>query len=225
MEFEEFARLMRSAIGGASNTHAFAKTLFDAIITEDGLSVLEEISEETYKAYFNGYTGISRIARKISPFIEPEEFIEYCNQFPDATMISLCDSFRPYLPEITPHNAGELLAGLFQEIIKNAASVKRKRTTKSAKQAKQVQREKIRKTMESTDAEVVEKSTSLTEQLLDEPQDRSETVEAEVVDDEEPSGAATEDKKITVIQQQINVIQSGENNFNLTNNGTMNFNF
>ena len=33
------------------------------------------------------------------------------------------------------------------------------------------------------------------------------------------------DKKITVVQQQINVIQNGEKNFNLTNNGTMNFNF
>lgn len=30
---------------------------------------------------------------------------------------------------------------------------------------------------------------------------------------------------MTVIQQQINVIQNGEKNFNLTNNGTMNFNF
>ena len=57
----------------------------------------------------------------------------------------------------------------------------------------------------------------------DTAQDKSETIEAEVVDDEEPSGAAAEDKKITVIQQQTNVIQNGENNFNLTNNGTMNF--
>ena len=45
------------------------------------------------------------------------------------------------------------------------------------------------------------------------------------MDDEEPSNAATEGKKTTVIQQQTNVIQNGENNFNLTNNGTMNFNF
>ena len=59
----------------------------------------------------------------------------------------------------------------------------------------------------------------------DADQDRSEAIEAEVVDDEEPSSAATEGKKTTVIQQQTNVIQNGENNFNLTNNGTMNFNF
>lgn len=42
------------------------------------------------------------------------------------------------------------------------------------------------------------------------------------------TGAADEDKeekKITVIQHQTNVVQNGENNINLTNNGTMNFNF
>lgn len=45
------------------------------------------------------------------------------------------------------------------------------------------------------------------------------------MDDEQPSGAAQDDTKGTVIQQQINVVQNGEKNFNLTNNGTMNFNF
>lgn len=35
----------------------------------------------------------------------------------------------------------------------------------------------------------------------------------------------SEEKKITVIKQQTNVIQNGENNFNLTNNGVMNFDF
>ena len=131
MEFTEFAQLLHPIIGGASSTHAFVKTLFDAIVTDDGRSVLEEVKEDTYKAYFNGNTGISRIAKKISPYIEPEEFVEFCDQFQDATTDSLCDSFRPHLPEINSHNAGELLASLFQEIIKNAASVKRKSTTKS----------------------------------------------------------------------------------------------
>ena len=34
-----------------------------------------------------------------------------------------------------------------------------------------------------------------------------------------------EDKKTTIIQQQTNVIQNGDNNVNVTNNGTINFNF
>lgn len=59
----------------------------------------------------------------------------------------------------------------------------------------------------------------------DSPENEPETVEAEVVDDEEPLGAAGEDKKITAIKQQTNVIQNGDNNVNVTNNGTMNFNF
>ena len=45
------------------------------------------------------------------------------------------------------------------------------------------------------------------------------------MDDEKPSGAAQDDTKVTVIQQQINVVQNGENNYSLTNNGTINFNF
>ena len=59
----------------------------------------------------------------------------------------------------------------------------------------------------------------------DSSEDEPETVEAEVVDDKEPSGAAEGDKKTTVIKQQTNVVQNGDNNVNVTNNGTMNFNF
>ena len=36
---------------------------------------------------------------------------------------------------------------------------------------------------------------------------------------------ASEDKKTTIIQQQTNVIQNGDNNVNVTNNGTINLNF
>lgn len=57
----------------------------------------------------------------------------------------------------------------------------------------------------------------------DNAENNTENIEAEVVDDEEPSGAASENK-MTVIHQQTNVIQNGEHNFNLTNNGVMNFN-
>lgn len=183
MKFKDFAQLMRPIVGGASSTHAFVKTLFDAIVTDEGSSALEEIGESSYKAYYNGESGISRLAKKISPYIEPEEFISYFDDFSDAAVESLCDSFLPYLPDINPHNAGELLAGLFRDIIKKAAETKRKSTPKGA------------------------------------------DIGAEVVDDEMPSGAATEEPKMTVIHQQTNVIQNGDNNVNVTNNGTMNFNF
>ena len=44
-------------------------------------------------------------------------------------------------------------------------------------------------------------------------------------DEEQAGETAPEDKKTTIIQQQTNVIQNGDNNVNVTNNGTMNFNF
>lgn len=190
MRFTEFVNLLHPVIGAGNSTHAFTKSIFDSIVTEEGQNVLDELSESTYKAYFNGNTEITKLAQKISAYIEPEEFISYIGQFSDAAVQSLCDSFQEYLPGIDPYNAGEKLAELFASIIKEAASTKKKGTPRGANQA--------------------------------------ETIEAEVVDDEEPSGAAKEDKekkKITVIQHQTNVVQNGENNFNLENNGTMNFNF
>ena len=190
MRFTEFVNLLHPVIGAGNSTHAFTKSIFDSIVTEEGQNVLDELSESTYKAYFNGNTEITKLAKKISAYIEPEEFVDYIGQFSDAAVQSLCDSFQEYLTDINLHNAGEKLAGLFSLIIKEAASTKKKGTPRGANQA--------------------------------------ETIEAEVVDDEEPSGAAKEDKekkKITVIQHQTNVVQNGENNFNLANNGTMNFNF
>ena len=43
--------------------------------------------------------------------------------------------------------------------------------------------------------------------------------------EDDDAGSVQEDKKTTIIQQQTNVIQNGDNNVNVTNNGTINFNF
>jgi len=187
MVFKEFVQLLYPVIGGSSSQAAFVKTLFDIVSTEDGQSVVEEQSESTYRSYFNGNTGISRIAKKLNVCKESENFVSYIEQFPDETVTNLCDVFREYLPEINNFNAGHLLAELFRTILIEAAGTKRKSPASSV--------------------------------------DDTEPIEAEVVDGEIPSTAAAEEQKTTVIQQQINVIQNGEKNFNLTNNGTMNFNF
>ena len=59
----------------------------------------------------------------------------------------------------------------------------------------------------------------------DELHENSDMVDAEVVDDCKPSGAANENANTTIIQNQINVVQNGTNNTNITNTGTLNFNF
>ena len=335
MRFDDFAQRLHPIIGGASSTHAFTKTLFDAITTDDGKEVLEEVSEETYKAYYNGNTSISRMAKKISPYVDSEEFVGFCDEFPDGVTERLCDSFQEACPNINAHNASEKLAVLFKQIISEAAATKRKSASKGAKTNSRSRNmpdwaglspedltylrdfradsqyilkyiirndpsagptevslsddisclidkwqfsvreigdsalrnlvldilntlreytyyisevflryipgrnilwfrnesweegERLRNELQPKAHELRCEIARLYEKLYpipeDTSQDKTETIEAEVVDDETPSGAASEDKKITVIQQQINVIQNGENNFNLTNNGTMNF--
>ena len=187
MNFKEFFELTRPVIGGKGGAHKFARTLFDAIITEEGADVLDDYSENTYKAYANGRTQITEIAKAISPHIDQEEFVTFIDQFGDAVQLALCERFEPYIPEINACNVGTELADLFANIIWDAAGTKRKGPAS--------------------------------------PRSDAEPIETEVVDDNQPSGAVSEDKKITVIHQQTNVVQNGENNFNLTNNGVMNFNF
>lgn len=133
MEFTEFAQKLKPIIGGSYSTHVFTKTLFEAIITEDGLLHIEDVSENTFKAYYNGQTKISKIAQRILPHIDPEQFISYLDNFPEATTQRLYDAFETDIEGINLYNAAEKIAYFFEGILTSVASQKRKSTPKSAK--------------------------------------------------------------------------------------------
>lgn len=133
MEFTEFAQKIKPIIGGSYSTQVFTKTLFEAIITEDGLLQIEDISGNTFKAYYNGQTKITKIAQRVLPHIEPEQFISYLDNFPEAATQRLCDAFDTDIEGITLYNAAEKIAYFFEDILTSAASQKRKSTPKSAK--------------------------------------------------------------------------------------------
>lgn len=215
MEFKEFVQILHPIIGGSSSQGAFTKTLFDTIVTEDGQSAVDEPTEVTYRSYFNGSTGISRIAKKISPYIETENFVAYVHDFSDETVLSLCDSFREYLPEIDSFNAGRLLADLFLSILKTAAGTKRKSAPKDAndsagKTPYDVFSEKI-----LASGKAMADAWGKAMQAMAEEMNGSDTVEAEIVDDEEPSGAAEEpaspEVNVQIIEKATVVNQYGEN--------------
>lgn len=137
MQFSDFARKLKGVIGGKSSAAAFTKTLFETILTEDESlaedeCVLSEYSNDTFKAYFSGNTGISGIARKVAPYLDQTLFSDYIDSFPDQTIDVLCMTFKDELPECNPHNIGEELAELFVSIIAEAAT-KKKSTPKGAK--------------------------------------------------------------------------------------------
>lgn len=215
MEFKDFVQILHPIIGGSSSQGVFVRTLFDVIVTEGGQSALDEQSKVTYRSYFNGQTSISRIAKKINPYIETENFVTYIHDFSDETVSSLCDSFREYLPEINNFNAGRQLADLFLAILKTAAGAKRKSAPKDAnggavKTPYDVLSEKI---LASGRAMVDALGKAMQAKVDD--MNGTDTVEADVVDGAESSGADEEptqpETKVQIIEKATVVNQYGEN--------------
>ena len=188
MEFSVFAQRLFAVIGAGASTHTFTRSIFEAILTDDGQAVLDGSSEESYKAYYNGNSGISRIARKVMPYIDRMEFEDYLDQFSDEASFNLCDSFADCCPGATSRDIAAKLSELFVSILKDAASSKPKRGKK-------------------------EKGPS---------EDEPEIIEAEVVDDEEPSGAA-KGPTINLIQNQTIIEHDESKTFNIENS-TVTFN-
>lgn len=132
MNFQEFVNLTRPVIGGKSSSHKFVRTLFDAILSDSGRDILDDYSENTYKAYGNGRTQITKIAQAISPHIDPVEFATFIYQTGESAQLELCERFSTHLPSINVKNVGDELADLFADIIREAAGAKRKSAPKGA---------------------------------------------------------------------------------------------
>lgn len=133
MEFTEFAQLLKPIIGGSYNTQVFTRTIFESIMTDENALQIEDISDSSFKSYYNGKTKVTKIAQRVLPYLDPEQFITYLEGFPEATTQRLLDSFEPFIDEITLYNAAEKIAYLFEDILKAAASRKRNSTPKDAK--------------------------------------------------------------------------------------------
>lgn len=130
MTFSNFANLLKPIIGGSDNTSEFARKLFMAMIGENNSIVIEDLSDESFKAYFNGRTSIIRIAKTISPYADPENFVAYLDTFGDSVSQKLCEAFSANINDINLQNANEKIAYYFDEIIKTATENKRKNSSK-----------------------------------------------------------------------------------------------
>lgn len=138
MDFKEFARRLFSAISAGGNTADFTRSIFEAILDENGQEILNEYKTSSYKSFFNGGAKIARIAKKINAYIEPMEFSAYIHEFSDAAIENLCIQFHDVLPEIDPHNAGDELAELFVKIITDAAGTTKKSAPKGTEKTEHI---------------------------------------------------------------------------------------
>lgn len=126
MEFKDFIHKLSSVIRAGGSTDKFTHSIFEAILTEEGQPILDEYTQSSYKGFYNGNTSIRKISQKINAYIDPMEFSEYINGFPDAVAGTLSNVFSADIPDITPCNAAEKLADLFVSIITEAAGSKNK---------------------------------------------------------------------------------------------------
>lgn len=119
--------MTRPIIGGKSGIHTYVKTLFDAILTENGKDILDDYGDSTFKAYANGSTSISKISKAMVSYIDPVEFSSFIFNTEESAQIALCEQFTVFLPNITINNVGDEIAELFVNIIRTAAQTKRKK--------------------------------------------------------------------------------------------------
>ena len=71
MDFKEFIHRLASVISAGGNTAAFTRSVFEAILSEEGQDILDEYQPSSYKSFYNGQAKITRLARKINAYIEP----------------------------------------------------------------------------------------------------------------------------------------------------------
>lgn len=127
MDFVEFVSITRPIIGGKEGVHIYVKTLFDAILTENGKEILDGYSKESYKAYAGGKTSIRDISKAMVQYVDPVEFSSFIFNTEESTQIALCEQFTEFLPNINVNNVGDEIAELFANIIRTAAQTKRKK--------------------------------------------------------------------------------------------------
>lgn len=104
MDFKKFVELTRPVIGGKGGIHKYVRTLFDAILTDDGRDILEDYSDSSFKSYGNGNVQITEIAKAMSPHLDLVEFASFIFQTGESAQLQLCERFRPYLPNINACN-------------------------------------------------------------------------------------------------------------------------
>ena len=131
MYFSEFAQRLGRVLIEGSNTSAFVRTLFLEILPEDRYYLLDEISQNTFKSYYNGHLRINALARKIVACINAKSFERFIKRSGKSAVGKLCEVFSDVWADIDSSNVGEKIAKLFDDIITEAAAMNRRQSRKS----------------------------------------------------------------------------------------------
>lgn len=149
-------------IGDGASQSDFARTLLENMVDADGVRLLDSCSDESFKKYYSGKTGIGSIARKLGSSIDPEAFASYIEEKQDAAIQRIVDEFSDSIEGINKLNAGEKMAVLLESILKRASEDTGRRRM-SDKTKDDVQAESV---YEAEPKGNTEKATSINQNLI-----------------------------------------------------------
>lgn len=133
MEFSTFIKRLKTVIGGSDNTVIFTRTIFELMVNEKGLDILDDKSDNTLKSYYNGYTSISKFASVVMSHLDDTDaFVSHLESYGETASQLLADNFVDEINDINASNAPLKIYDLFLDIIRKASN--KKSTQKSAKE-------------------------------------------------------------------------------------------
>lgn len=132
-EFKVFAQKIATYFQGDLSPEEFTRTLFVKIyLNPNGDSLLYDMEARTLRGYFYGEHDITTLTKKINKDLDSQYFEEFIDTETDDTIKGLCAAFTGECPGIDNENFKQKIAERFKEIIRNAATTKRKRKKSTA---------------------------------------------------------------------------------------------
>ena len=122
MTFSEFAKTLHPIIGAGTNRSAFTKTILEQMLNDEHKDLLEEYQPSAFKSFFNGTRSISKLAQKMLPYLDGEDFCDAINDCSDAALECLCDVFDDTIGECNILHISEALKDLFLQILHESAA-------------------------------------------------------------------------------------------------------
>ena len=131
LDFKTFARALEPLLSEGKTLGVFASTLFEEITSyrDEDENPIHSTTQDTFRGYMNG-RGISWLASKIAGHIDKEKFEIYIEGYGADTQDAIYRALSDYISGMTPVNIPESCASAFEEIILEAAAVKRGQVSK-----------------------------------------------------------------------------------------------
>ncbi len=131
-EFMRFAQKLAIYFQGKESPEEFTRTLFKKIyLNPNGDSLIYDMEPRTLRGYFYGEHDISYLAKRINTDLDSQYFEEFINTETEDTITGLCSEFDEDCPGINKDNFKQKISERFKQIIRNAATTKRKRNKKN----------------------------------------------------------------------------------------------